>query len=232
MIFDYASNSQIVQYHCLKTTQKLRPSTYVLVYERIRLGKMNGKEEEVVRRYKLYLAGPEVFLPNALEHAEKQKVICRKFDFIPLHPMDNNLDLGNHDIRTAMRIYLGDIGQIRESNILVANCNGFRGVCMDDGSAYELGYGNALGKISYGYIRELTSLVARVARDYPCPSIGANGVPIDCEGYLVSDDFGTSINLMMQCGMLRSKGRLIEGDFEACIAAIRFDLNTGRLVIA
>ena len=125
------------------------------------LGKMNGKEE-VVRRYKLYLAGPEVFLPKALEHAEKQRVICRKFDFIPLHPMDNSLDLGNRDIKTAMRIYLGDIGQIRESNILVANCNGFRGVCMDDGSAYELGYGNALGKISYGYIRELTSLVARV----------------------------------------------------------------------
>jgi len=115
-----------------------------------------------VRRYKLYLAGPEVFLPKALEHAEKQRVICRKFDFIPLHPMDNSLDLGNRDIKTAMRIYLGDIGQIRESNILVANCNGFRGVCMDDGSAYELGYGNALGKISYGYIRELTSLVARV----------------------------------------------------------------------
>jgi nucleoside 2-deoxyribosyltransferase len=183
MIVDYASNSQIVQYHYLKTTQKLRPSTYVLVYERRRLGKMNGKEE-VVRRYKLYLAGPEVFLPNALEHAEKQKVICRKFDFIPLHPMDNNLDLGNHDIRTAMRIYLGDIGQIRESNILVANCNGFRGVCMDDGSAYELGYGNALGKISYGYIRELTSLVVRVARDYPCPSIGANGVPSIAKGIL------------------------------------------------
>jgi hypothetical protein len=75
------------------------------------LGKMNGKEE-VVRRYKLYLAGPEVFLPNALEHAEKQRVTCRKFDFIPLHPMDNNLDLGNRDIKTAMRIYLGDIGQI------------------------------------------------------------------------------------------------------------------------
>jgi hypothetical protein len=37
---------------------------------------------------------------------------------------------------------------------------------------------------------------------------------------------------MMQCGILHWKGRLIEGDFEACTAAIRLDLNTGRLVIA
>jgi nucleoside 2-deoxyribosyltransferase len=185
-----------------------------------------------VRKYKLYLAGPEVFLPNALEHAEKQRVVCRKFDFIPLHPMDNNLDLGNRDIKTAMRIYLGDIGQVRECDIVLANCNGFRGVSMDDGTAYELGYGNALGKISYGYIRELTSHVIRVVRDYPCPEIDTHGVPVDREGFLVSDDFGTSINLMMQCGMLHSKGRLIEGDFEACVAAVRHDLETGRFVIA
>jgi hypothetical protein len=55
-------------------------------------------------------------------------------------------------------------------------------------------------------------------------------MPIDREGYLVRR-FGTSINLMMQCGMLHSKGRLIEGDFEACIATIRRDLDTGHLVL-
>jgi nucleoside 2-deoxyribosyltransferase len=180
----------------------------------------------------VYLAGPDVFLSNAIEHAEEQRQICQRYGFTPLHPMDNNLDLGNRDINTAMRIYLGDVGQVRESDIVVANCNGFRGVCVDDGTAYELGYGNALDKVSYGYVRELTSQVMRVARDYPCPEIDANGTPVDREGYLVSDDFGTSINLMMQCGMLHSKGRLIEGDFATCIAAIRHDLDTGRLVIA
>jgi len=33
------------------------------------IGKMNGKET-VVRKYKLYLAGPEVFLPRDLEEHE------------------------------------------------------------------------------------------------------------------------------------------------------------------
>lgn len=180
-------------------------------------------------RARLYLAGPEVFLPNAKEHAEVQRALCIKYDFEPLHPMDNNLDLGNRDIKTALRIYNGDVKQIRRCDIVVANCNGFRGVCMDDGTAYELGYGNALQKPSYGYICELTDLVTRTVRDYPC----RNDVdpPIDREGYAVVDAFGTSINLMMQCGMLWHRGRLVEGDFEVCLKAIRHDLDVGELVL-
>ena len=177
---------------------------------------------------KLYLAGPEVFLPNALEHAELQRRLCRAYGFDPLHPLDNSVDLTSQDLAAAMRIYTADIEQIRQCDLVVANCNGFRGVCMDDGTAYELGYGNALNKPSYGYLRELTPLVRRTIRDYPCRPY-KDGVDIDREGYLVADAFGTSINLMMQCGMLFRHGALVEGDFEACLKAIRADLDSGRL---
>lgn len=37
---------------------------------------------------------------------------------------------------------------------------------MDPGTAYELGFGNGLGKMSYGYISEMIDLVKRVIRDY------------------------------------------------------------------
>ncbi len=178
---------------------------------------------------RLYLAGPEVFLPNGIENAEKQRKLCEKYGFIPMHPMDNNLDLGKLDMEAAMKIYMADIDQLRKSDILVANCNGFRGVCMDDGTAYELGFGNALGKPSYGYIKELTSLVARTVRDYSCHLLEGESLFRDREGYLITDDFGTLINLMMQCGMLHKQGRLIEGDFEACLVALREDLRTGKL---
>ena len=177
---------------------------------------------------KLYLAGPEVFLPNALEHAEVQRDLCAKYGFFALHPLDNSLDLGAQDMMTAMRIFQGDVQQIRDCDVVVANCNSFRGVCMDDGTAYELGFANALGRPSYGYIAELGSQVARTIRDYPCtPHEG--DLHVDREGYLVTDDFGTSINLMMQCGMIDGGGRLIEGDFEACLKALRVDLDEGRL---
>ena len=58
-------------------------------------------------------------------------------------------------MRTATRIYRGDIGQIKACDIVIANCNAFRGALIDDGTAYELGYGNALGKPAYGYIERL-----------------------------------------------------------------------------
>ena len=116
-------------------------------------------------RPKLYLAGPEVFLPDAVEYAATQRALCDRYGFTALHPLDNSLDLGNQDLDTAMRIYRGDVQQIRDCDIVVANCNGFRGMCMDDGTAYELGFANALGKPSYGYIAEVMSQVARTIRE-------------------------------------------------------------------
>ena len=179
-----------------------------------------------MRKHTLYLAGPEVFLPNALEIAETQRNICKDFGFIPRHPFDN--DAGSQPT-TARSIYRGNINQIRGSDIIVANCNPFRGMCIDDGTAYELGFGNALGKPTYGYIWKIERGSARIARNYP-GSIDARGVYTDREGFLV-EDLGTSVNLIMECGMYHLNGRLIQGDFETCVAAVRSDINTGRLVL-
>ncbi len=185
----------------------------------------------VQQKPKLYLAGPEVFLPDAAEMAEKQRQLCEKYGFIGLHPMDNNINLSDQSMQTAVQIYRSDVSQIRECNIVVANCNAFRGLLMDDGTAYEIGFGNALGKPAYGYIASLNSLAERTRSQYPCRQL-ADGTTIDQDGYLVTDDFGTSINLMMQCGMLDTGGRLVEGDFEACLQAIREDMESGRLSLA
>jgi len=209
---------------------------------------------------KLYLAGPEVFLPDALEHANRQRALCEQYGFLPLHPIDNGVNLQDRNVESlvqvyetirvyrtdvrrlltrfqsedlfwALKIYLGDIKYIHECDIVVANCNPFRGALIDDGTAYELGFGNALGKPSYGYLQEALPVVQSIIKRYPC-TIRADGIPIDQDGYLVTDDFGVSINLMMECGMLFSGGRLIEGSFEDCLREIRKDLDSGRLQLS
>lgn len=206
---------------------------------------------------KLYLAGPEVFLPDALAYAEQQRALCAQYGFTPLHPIENGPAFGEHsvaaltrlyeavqlfrmkplrnfmrlpseDMRCAMKIYLGNIAYIRACDIVVANCNAFRGALVDDGTAYELGLGNGLGKPTYGYIAAALPEVQNVLQRYPC-TISADGVPIDQDGYLVVDGFGTAINLMLECGMLLGGGRLVEGDFEDCLRALRADLDTGKL---
>jgi hypothetical protein len=72
------------------------------------------------------------------------------------------------------------------------------------------GLGNGLGKPTYGYIDAALPAVQNVLQRYPC-TIPADGVPIDQDGYLVVDDFGTAINPMLECGMLLGGGRLVEG---------------------
>lgn len=179
---------------------------------------------------KLYLAGPRVFLPNALARAEEERRLCREYGFTALHPADNNLNLNGPEEEVALRIYQGDIAQVRASHIIVANCNPFRGFCVDDGTAYELGYANALGKPSYGYIEDLTRLDTRLKKLYASNSIDlASKRPLDKEGFVITNSFGTSINLMMECGMWHHGGRLIQGWLEDCLRAIRQDLNEDRL---
>jgi nucleoside 2-deoxyribosyltransferase len=127
-----------------------------------------------------------------------------------------------------MKIYLGNIKHVRACDIVVANCNAFRGALVDDGTAYELGLGNGLGKPTYGYIDAALPAVQNILQRYPC-TMQATGVPMDQDGYLVVDDFGTAINPMLECGMLLGGGRLVEGSFADCLRAMRTDLDTGQL---
>lgn len=180
---------------------------------------------------KLYLAGPEVFRPDAIEYAQTQRSLCVQYGFIGLHPMDNNIDLSDSSMRTATKIYRGDIGQLKACDIVIANCNAFRGALIDDGTAYELGYGNALGKPTYGYIERLLPEQELLQERCVFTTL-PDGRKVDQDGFLLVDDFGTSINLMMQCGMLDSGGRLVAGDFETCLKAIRHDLDSGTLLLA
>ena len=181
---------------------------------------------------KLYLAGPEVFLLDAVEHAETQRRLCRQYGFIGLHPMDNNVDITDSSYHTGVKIYRGDVNQIRACDIVVANCNPFRGSLVDDGTAYELGFGNALGKPSYGYVRSERSCKERmIDRDLAFLSPDMN-LYVDSQHYLILDEFGSLINLMMQCGMTEHGGRLVIGSFEDCLKAIRNDLDDGILTIS
>lgn len=212
--------------------QKLEPEQFEKLIEHVThiapIRYAKGREGPL----KIYLAGPQVFRKDAIEHAQWQREICTKYDLIGIHPMDNNIDFSDLTYKTAEIIYRGDCRQILQCDITVADCNSFRGALIDDGTAYELGASNVgFWMPTYGYIEKLALGTELIPLRFPCKEELWKGMRVDADDYLLVDDFETSINLMMQCGMTDSGGRLVEGNFEDCIRAVREDLDTGKLNI-
>jgi nucleoside 2-deoxyribosyltransferase len=57
---------------------------------------------------RIYLAGPEVFLPNVAEIAREKKAICAAAGFVGVFPLDAKLDVSGLAPRHAgLRIFAG-----------------------------------------------------------------------------------------------------------------------------
>ncbi len=111
----------------------------------------------------IYLAGPDVFLKNAAEVFAKKKRICKKYGFIGHAPLDNNINLPDDMplFDRGMKIYFADIAMMDTCDIIVANMTPFQGISMDVGTAYEMGYMRAQGKIIYAYSNHPTPFIDR-----------------------------------------------------------------------
>ena len=98
------------------------------------------------RPTRVYLAGPEVFLPEAWQVAERKKAICHQHGFNGVVALDTTLDLTGVVAREAgYRISQANETLIRSCELLVANLTPFRGPSADVGTAYELGFMRGLG---------------------------------------------------------------------------------------
>jgi nucleoside 2-deoxyribosyltransferase len=156
-------------------------------------------------RPRIYLAGPEVFLPDPIGAGASKQALCAAHGFEGVYPLDAGLDLsGLSKTEAARRISLTNEALMRSCDLLIANCTPFRGVSMDVGTAFEVGYMRALGRPVLGYtntpldLRERSAL-GRAAIDLPFDS-DADGVEIE--------DFGLAENLMIEIAIMESGGRL------------------------
>ncbi len=87
---------------------------------------------------------------------------------------------------------------------------------MDDGTAFEIGYAFSLGKKIYGYTKIILPLPEIVKKNVGTVP-HSTGFAIDKDGYLVNEDFGNSLNLMLEFSIEKSDGLLVEGEFEDCL---------------
>ena len=140
---------------------------------------------------KIYLAGPDVFLPDALEIGRRKAGICARHGLTGLYPLDNTVDLAAGD--ASLAIFKGNEAMMDAADAIIANLTPFRGPGADAGTAYELGYMAGRGKLLFAYSNDPTAYADRVARVHP---VSSNGNLIDSDGLTV-EDFGLPDNLMM-----------------------------------
>lgn len=152
---------------------------------------------------KVYLAGPEVFLPNAVSIFEQKKFLCEKHGLFGAAPFDNELDLSaaTPPHQAAEIIYQANVALIDGCDAVVANITPFRGPHMDPGTAFEIGYAIADNKPVACYTQEGRILVNRIPKSGEL----AAHLPQDPQGYLI-ENFDLNENLMIKIS-LNNQGR-------------------------
>lgn len=154
---------------------------------------------------KIYLAGPDVFEPDAIEQGERLKALCLEYGLEGLYPLDNVIEASPTPEDTAEVIRKANIGLIRNADIVVANLNPFRGFEPDSGTLYEVGFAEALGKPVFSYAADRRFMIERL-RD-------VQGLDVDalvCRDGKMIEDFGHSHNLMFA-------HTLVATDLESCL---------------
>ena len=112
---------------------------------------------------KIYLAGPDVFLPDAVEIGRRKVEICARHGLIGLYPLDNVVDLSARD--ASLHIFKGNEAMMIRANAIIANLTPFRGPGADAGTVYELGFMAGRGKLCLGYSNDPTPYADR-ARNF------------------------------------------------------------------
>ena len=78
------------------------------------------------QKLRVYLAGPEVFLIDAIEIGRK-KALCSEYGFEGLCPFDNEVSKDGVETQADLLIYSTNIPMLRESDFGIFNLTPFRG---------------------------------------------------------------------------------------------------------
>jgi nucleoside 2-deoxyribosyltransferase len=140
----------------------------------------------------VYLAGPDVFLPDAFEIGRRKIELCTRHGLAGLYPLENAIDTAAED--ASLRIFRGNETMMVAADAIIANLTPFRGPGADAGTVYELGYMAGRGKLCLGYTNDPSTYADRVRRFTEV--VSRDGRLVDAEGLTV-EDFGLSDNLMM-----------------------------------
>ncbi len=172
---------------------------------------------------RIYLAGPEVFHPDALRLGAAKMALCAASGLIGLYPLDCPGDLAD-----SAGIFAACAAMMREADAGIFNLTPFRGPSADVGTVFELGMMVALGKPVFAYTNVADDLLTRL-KVYPGLTLDDDAAAWRDPLGMSAEDFGNADNLMLD-EALAVQGRQIHrgavpaaerftdlAGFEACL---------------
>lgn len=161
---------------------------------------------------RVYLAGPEVFLPDGRAVLEAKRALAARHGFTGVVPGD--LDIPAEPGRPkGLAISAANEALMRGADLIVANMTPFRGVSADVGTAWELGFMAGLGKPSFAYTNVATPYRDRLVDTYYRGAVtpDAEGGLRGSDGHAV-EDFDMADNLMLDGGIEARGGMVVRRD--------------------
>jgi nucleoside 2-deoxyribosyltransferase len=147
-----------------------------------------------------YLAGPEVFVPKAREHAQRKIEICARYGIVGRTPLNEDIErlAGSSDRAFAFAIFEKDVAMMESCDIIIANLTPFRGPSADSGTLVELGWFLGRGKPIFAYSNAATPFAHRGRAQ-------VEALPDPFPGIVV-EGFGLPDNLMIPGAVLAGGG--------------------------
>jgi nucleoside 2-deoxyribosyltransferase len=130
-----------------------------------------------------YLAGPDVFLPNAAAHAARKVAICERFGLHGLPPLNEDVATAADASEAWQAIYDKDIALMERCDIIIANLTPFAGASADSGTLIEVGWFLGRGKPIFGYSNTSEPFESRMRSQF-----GERYAGLGIEGFHLPDN--------------------------------------------
>lgn len=175
----------------------------------------------------LYLAGPDVFRPDARAIAARKKALCAAHGFEGLDPLDNPLPEFPDKHQVAMAIFRANISLMERADAVIANLTPFRGPSADPGTVFELAWMLGRNRPAFAYSTVGTPYFERARAVFG--GLDPSGDEIE--------DFGLLDNLMIDCALTQAGASIIIPPrhgldplwaFEGCLEAASRHFHRGK----
>lgn len=158
----------------------------------------------------VYLAGPDVFLPDAIAILTAKIAMAAEYGFKALIPGDDHLEARSASTAPipSSLIYAANVATMRAADFGILNLTPFRGISADVGTVFELGLMTGMGKPVFGYTNVAADYLDRIwLKMHDGDGTGLSAKWIDDQGNSI-ENYGNADNLMID-GALGATGGMI-----------------------